>query len=72
MDRDVNRPYYPIMSERRFLQRNILFSIFSFEISIQFISLDWAFYLVAILVTVVLLVIWKTKEIGNFKMEDQS
>lgn len=39
---------------------------------IQFISLDWAFYLVAILVTVVLLVIWKTKEIGNFKMEDQS
>ena len=42
------------------------------EAMIQFISLDWAFYLVAILVNVVLLVIWKAKEIGNFKMENQN
>ncbi len=37
---------------------------------IQFISLDWAFYLMAIISAALLLVIWKAREIGDFKLQD--
>jgi MFS family permease len=36
---------------------------------IQFISLDWAFYLMAIISAAILFVIWKAREIGDFKLE---
>jgi hypothetical protein len=39
---------------------------------IQFISLDWAFYAIAILVVGQILVIWKAKEIGDVNMEEQN
>jgi len=37
---------------------------------IQFISLDWAFYLMAIISAAILLVIWKAREIGDFKLQE--
>jgi hypothetical protein len=37
---------------------------------IQFISLDWAFYLMAIISATMLLVIWIAREIGDFKLQD--
>ena len=39
---------------------------------IQFISLDWAFYAIAILVVGQILVIWKAKEIGDVNLEEQN
>lgn len=38
--------------------------------AIQFISLDWAFYLMAIISAAMLLVIWIAREIGDFKLQD--
>jgi len=37
---------------------------------IQFISLDWAFYLMAIISAAMLLVVWIAREFGDFKLQD--
>jgi MFS family permease len=37
---------------------------------IQFISLDWAFYFMAIMSVAMLLVVWIAREFGDFKLKD--
>jgi len=38
--------------------------------AIQFINLDYAFYIMAIISIIMVLVILKAKEIGDFKLKD--
>lgn len=39
---------------------------------IQFISLDWAFYAIALLSACTILVIWQAREIGDIKIGEQN